>query len=249
MDPTALVLLAGMILLIAALYASVGHAGASGYLAAMALIGVAPLMMKPTALSLNILVATIAAVKYYRRGYFSWQTFWPFAVCSIPAAFVGGMITLPEAVYKPIVGVVLAYAAVRLFGLRRVDSKDGTNPAPRWMALIAGTVLGLLSGLTGVGGGIFLSPVLLLTGWADTRTTSGVAALFILCNSIAGLGGYLAQTPVFPPLFPYLAPVALIGGWIGAEFGSKLLPAAAIRRILSVVLLLAGVKMAISAFF
>jgi uncharacterized membrane protein YfcA len=236
-------LLAILIFVIALLYSTVGHAGASGYIAAMALFGMAPVIMKPTALTLNVIVALIGAVRFYRAGFFSWRTFWPFAVTSIPAAYIGGGLTLPVPVYKSIVGVVLFYSAIRLFW--SADSADNkqTSLVPIWVALIVGGAIGLLSGLTGVGGGIFLSPVLLLMHWARTKETSGVSAAFILVNSIAGLLGQLPAISLVSHNLVYWAPAALIGGWIGTELGTRVLPVSNIRKWLSVVLVLAGLKL------
>ena len=240
-------LLAALIFVVALLYSTVGHAGASGYIAAMALFGMAPLVMKPTALTLNIIVALIGTIRFYRAGFFSWRTFWPFAIASIPAAYIGGGLTLPVAIYKSIVGVVLLYSAVRLFW--SADSADNrkTTLVPIWMALIVGAAIGLLSGLTGVGGGIFLSPVLLLMHWAKTKETSGVSAAFILVNSIAGLLGQYSAISYLPNDLVYWAPAALVGGWIGTELGTKLLPISGIRKWLSVVLVLAGLKLSAEA--
>lgn len=238
------IVLGGLVLAAAVLYASVGHGGASGYLAAMALVGVAPEAMKPTALALNVLVAGIGAVKFYRAGRFSWPTFWPFAVLSVPFAFLGGAVTLPGVAYRPLVGLVLLYAAYRLFrqpGAAAAAAQE--RVIPRVAALLAGAAIGLLSGLTGVGGGIFLSPLLVLAGWATVRTASGVAAAFILVNSVAGLLGQALQGATLPPFLPGLAIAAVIGGWVGAEVGSRRLPAPAIRRLLAVVLVVAGLKM------
>jgi len=236
-------LLAVLIFIVALLYSTVGHAGASGYIAAMALFGMAPVVMKPTALTLNIIVALIGSIRFYRAGFFSWRTFWPFAVTSIPAAYIGGGLTLPVPVYKSVVGIVLFYSAVRLFwSAGSADSKN-TSLAPIWVALIVGAAIGLLSGLTGVGGGIFLSPVLLLMHWANTKETSGVSAAFILVNSIAGLLGQYPAIANLPDSLVYWAPAALIGGWIGSELGTRVLPVSNIRKWLSVVLVLAGLKL------
>lgn len=242
-EVASVVLLGGLVFAVAVLYASVGHGGASGYLAAMALLGVAPPEMRPAALALNVLVAGIGSVKFYRAGRFSWGTFWPFSVLSVPFAFVGGAVTLPGTCYRPLVGLVLLYAAYRL--LRRPGGADSApkGTAPRGVALAAGAVIGLLSGLTGVGGGIFLSPLLVLAGWADVRTASGVAGAFILVNSVAGLLGQAVQGATLPPFLPALAVAAGAGGWIGAELGSRRLPVPAIRRLLGVVLIVAGLKM------
>src|SRR3989440_6544257 len=236
-------LVAILIFVVALLYSTVGHAGASGYLAAMALVGMTPLVMKPTALVLNIIVALIGTVRFYRAGFFSWRTFWPFAVASIPASFIGGSLTLPVSIYKSIVGVVLLFSAIRLFVSSGKADKQKTTLVPIWMALIIGAAIGLLSGLTGVGGGIFLSPVLLLMHWAKTKETSGVAVAFILVNSIAGLFGHAASVSVVPSTIAYWAPAALVGGWIGTELGTRVLPIAGVRRWLSLVLILAGGKL------
>lgn len=241
------VLLAILIFAIALLYSTVGHAGASGYIAAMALFGMAPVVMKPTALALNIIVALIGTVRFYRAGFFSWRTFWPFAVASIPMAYLGGGLSLPVPIYKSVVGVVLLYSAGRLFWSANYADTKKTSLAPIWMALIIGAAIGLLSGLTGVGGGIFLSPVLLLMGWAKTRETSGVAVAFILVNSIAGLLGNYSSVTYLSGNLIFWAPAALIGGWLGTELGTRLLPVSGIRKFLSVVLILAGLKLLFEA--
>jgi uncharacterized protein len=240
---TIAILIAALIFVVALLYSTVGHAGASGYLAAMALFGTAPVVMKPTALTLNILVALIGTVRFYRAGFFSWRTFWPFVVTSIPAAFIGGALTLPIPVYKSIVGIVLFYSAVRLFFSAGGVVDEGIKVVPIWIALVIGAAIGMLSGLTGVGGGIFLSPLLLLMHWSTTKETSGVSAAFILVNSVAGLLGNISAVSFIADGITYWAPAALIGGWIGTELGTRVLPIAGIRRWLSVVLLIAGVKL------
>ncbi|HLL14150.1 MAG TPA: sulfite exporter TauE/SafE family protein [Pyrinomonadaceae bacterium] len=244
MNTTDVIILSLLILAAAALYSSVGHAGASGYLAAMALFGLAPATMKPTALCLNILVASIATFRFWRAGCFHWPLFWPFAVASIPLAFVGGAITLPTTIYRQIVGLTLLYAAVRLFLYTRAKAEAAaTRDAPLAPSMLLGGLIGLLSGLTGVGGGIFLSPLLLLLGWADTRRTAGVSAAFILVNSIAGLLGNLTNLQMLPPSLPYFALAAIVGGLVGSEFGTRRLANVTIRRLLAVVLVVAGVKM------
>ena len=227
----------------AALYASVGHGGASSYLAVMGLFSFVPSVMKPTALALNILVAAVATFKFYRAGLFSWRLFWPFAVASIPAAFIGGATMLPARAYKILVGVVLLYAAIWMFRSSLRPLNKETHLPPLWAALAFGAAIGFLSGLTGVGGGIFLSPVLLYMGWAETRATSGVAAPFILVNSIAGLLGHFSSVAQLPPSVPIWGAAAVIGGWIGASYGSKRAPAPVLRQLLSLVLIVAGVKL------
>jgi uncharacterized membrane protein YfcA len=227
----------------AALYASVGHAGASAYLAVMGLYSFVPDVMKPTALALNILVATVATFKFYRAGLFSWKLFWSFAVVSVPAAFIGGATTLPARWYKVVVGIVLLYAAVWMIRSSLKPLNVTAHPPPLWAAIIAGLAIGFLSGLTGVGGGIFLSPLLLYMGWAETRATSGVAAPFILVNSIAGLLGHLSSIAQLPPSIPIWGVAVVLGGWLGASYGSRRAPAPVLRQLLALVLVVASVKL------
>lgn len=238
-----IVSLAALIFAAAMLYSSVGHAGASGYLAAMALFGITPAVMKPTALALNILVALIATTKFYRAGHFIWSLFWPFALASIPLAYVGGKTSLPNTYYKYLVGTVLLYSAYRLLRNPKIGEQDGQTAPALWLMLVSGAVLGLLSGLTGVGGGIFLSPLLLFMGWAQTRQASAISAAFILVNSISGFIGLMSHAPALPsPIYAW-AIAAVIGGFIGAEYGSKRIASANLKRLLAVVLIIAGIKM------
>ena len=208
----------------------------------MALLGTAPSEMRPTALVLNLLVATITTAQFARAGYFRWPIFWPFALGSIPAAYLGGRLVLPGNWYRVVVGVVLLLSALRfLVAIRSVDVARRAPPRP--LAVVAGLVLGLLSGLTGVGGGIFLSPLLLMAGWADLRTTAATSAAFILVNSAAGLLGQGAQLNRLPDqLFPW-AIAAVLGGVIGSHLGSRRLSGAALRMMLAAVLVVAGVKL------
>jgi uncharacterized membrane protein YfcA len=237
------VIIALMFFVGAALYASVGHGGASSYLAVMGLFSFAPGVMKPTALALNILVSAVATLKFYRAGLFKWDLFWPFAVASIPAAFVGGATSLPTRWYKVLVGVVLVYAAVWMFrsSLKPV-SREPHAPA-LWAAVLSGLAIGFLSGLTGVGGGIFLSPLLLYLGWSETRATSAVAAPFILVNSTAGLLGHISSVAQLPANIPLWGVTAVLGGWIGATYGSKRAAAPRLIQLLSLVLIVAGAKL------
>src|SRR3982750_4579488 len=192
MDLTVALLAAGM-LVAAFAYASVGHGGASAYIAALALAGVAPAEMRPIALLLNILVSAIATYKFQRAGHFRWRLFWPFAAVSIPLAFAGGAITLAGHVYKILVGAVLVYAAWQLWRSARTgDEMREVREPPLGRAMAIGAALGFLAGLTGVGGGIFLSPVLLMLGWAGTKQTSATSAAFILVNSLAGISAIFA---------------------------------------------------------
>ncbi len=247
LDPNdfAIALLAAGMLVAAFGYASVGHGGASAYLAAMALAGIAPQEMRPVALTLNVVVSAIATFKFQRAGHFRWRLLWPFAVVSIPLAYVGGAITLPGNAYKVLVGVVLLYTGWQLWLSGRAGAEmRAVREPPLALAMTIGALLGVLSGLTGVGGGIFLSPLLLMLGWAGTKETSAVAAPFILVNSIAGLAAGLATgASRLPEYVVLLIPVVLAGGWAGAEYGSRRFANPVIRRVLAVVLTVAGVKM------
>ena len=228
----------------AVLYSSVGHAGASGYLAAMAFVGLPAATMRPTALVLNLLVASIASVRFARAGFFSWRLLWPFALGSVPFAYIGGGITLPGHWYRILVGVVLWAAAIRLWLNLSVNRAE--RQPPLYVAIICGAGIGLLAGLTGTGGGIFLSPLLLFLRWAETRQTGGVAAAFILLNSLAGLAGNPASFAHLPSQLPLWAGAVVIGGLAGAELGSRRIGTPAFRRVLGVVLLVAGGKLIFS---
>lgn len=245
MDATIWALLAAGMLVAAFVYASVGHGGASAYLAAMALAGIAPAEMRPIALTLNVLVSALATWKFWRAGHFHWRLFWPFAAVSIPFAYLGGAITLPGQAYKIVVGLVLVYAGWQLWQSFRAGEEMRAVRAPAIpLAMAIGAAMGLLSGLTGVGGGIFLSPLLLMLGWAGTKQTSAVAAPFILVNSIAGLAaGFAAGTAALPQATWLLAAAVLAGGWLGAEYGSKRFTNPVVRRVLAIVLAVAGGKM------
>ena len=237
-----------LVFLAALLFSSVGHGGASGYLAAFALIGLAPESMRPAALCLNVLVASIALTKFYKVRAFNWQLFWPVAITSVPAAFIGGLVSLPNQTYKAVVGACLLYAAWTIFSHANKTDDVMVKPVAKPVLMGLGAGLGFLAGLTGVGGGIFLSPILLHFGWAKTKVISGVAAAFILVNSIAGLLGFLSKTPMLPAGLAYWAVAAIVGGWIGAEYGSKRLANPTIRKLLALVLVFAGGKMLLSSF-
>jgi uncharacterized membrane protein YfcA len=238
---TGIVLIILAIFVVAILYSSVGHGGASGYLAVMALLAVAPEITRPTALLLNVFVATIGTIQFYRAGYFSWRIFLPFAITSIPFAFVGGMITLPTTAYKIVLGVVLVLAAIRLaWNLRSEAEIKEPNIV---IALVIGAVIGLLSGLVGVGGGIFLTPILLLMNWSETKTAAGVSAMFILVNSLSGLAGNYSQVVSLPSNVWIWIGAAVVGGVIGSTLGAKRFDSLTLRRVLALVLLFAGVKL------
>lgn len=229
------------IAIVAFLYSSVGHAGASGYIAVMTLFGLLPTVIKPAALVLNILVACLTSYQFWRAGFFSWRLFWPFAVLAFPLAFVGGYVNLPTKVFKVLVGLVLLYSAMRFF--LQPQNEDEINPPDNALAIPIGAGLGLLSGLTGTGGGIFLSPLLIFKRWATTKTAAAVSAVFILINSISGLLGNISSTKQLPWLALPLAMAAVTGGAIGSYFGSHNFSSEHIKKILAVVLTIAGLKL------
>jgi len=251
-----LVILTLLILAAAILYSSVGHAGASAYLAAMSLFGLAPDRMKPAALILNVAVATLATVRYIRAGCFQPRIWLLFTSASIPCAALGGYWTLPTMLYKPIVGLILLFAAGRFLmePTRTNSAGDGSSESTqehlrpfRWpIAAFWGASIGLLSGLTGTGGGIFLSPLILSMHWATTRQTSGISAAFILANSLAGLGGLLTKGETIPPAVSIWLVAVLVGGWIGSSLGVRRLNTATLRKLLGAVLVIAGSKMLLS---
>src|SRR6266516_3644824 len=222
MDYTHLLLLFIAVGLIAFLYSSVGHAGASGYIAVMTLWGLAPTVIRPTALVLNILVASIGAFQFWRAGHFAWKLFWPFALLSIPAAYFGGHLQPSASVLRILIGLVLIFSAARLIFRRNDPAKLLTPSQPSAIIVRAGLVS--LSWLTGTGGGIFLTPLLLFCQWAHIRRAAAVSALFILANSIGGLIGYFTAVHSVPTLGLTLAIPAIIGGAIGSYLGSRRFP-------------------------
>jgi uncharacterized protein len=234
--------LAACIFVAATLYSSVGHAGASAYIALMALFGIEAAVMRPTALALNVIVASLASFRFIRAGFFRWRALWPFLVTALPMAYLGGTIHLPSDVYRPLVGLVLWLSAARLLWPRPLKVEQESADPPLHFALPAGAAIGLLAGLTGTGGGIFLSPLLLFMAWAPTRTASGVAAVFVLANSLSGLAGQAASLGSLPAELPLFAAAALAGGLLGTTMGIRL-PQRAILTALGVVLLVAGAKL------
>jgi len=233
-------ILAALFLLVGFLYSSVGHAGASGYLAVMGLWGMSAAVMKPTSLALNIVVAVIGTIQFVSAGHFRWRLFWPFAVMSIPLAFVGGMIKLPPEIYKPLIGAILLFSAWRLWvgSLEKEEPKTELPPIP--IALGAGGALGLASGLTGTGGGIFLSPLLLLCKWAGPKETAAASVAFILVNSISGLAGAVKNGATLPEGIWVWCAAAAAGGLVGSYLGARRFGGKTLRRLLAVVLVVAG---------
>ncbi len=239
--PQHIALLTLAILVVAFLYSSVGHAGASGYIAVMTLFSLAPNVIKPAALVLNILVASIGTWQFWRAGHFSWRLFWPFALLAMPMAFLGGYTNLPAHTFKVLVGIVLLLSAA-LFLFRPANDTVDREPT-RIVAIPIGGALGLLAGLTGTGGGIFLTPLLLLMRWARTKTVAATSALFILVNSISGLLGNLSSTRNLPSFAFVLVGAAVLGGTAGSYFGSWRFNHIVIKRLLAVVLTIAGAKL------
>lgn len=217
--------LAAIFVVVAMLYSAVGHAGASGYLAAMALVGVVPEAMRPTALTLNIVVAAFTTWRFRSARFFDAKVVTPFLLGSIPLAFIGGGIKLPSPVYQALVGIVLLCSAVYL-AWRAFSNTDQRGEIavtiPRWASPVIGAAIGLLSGLTGTGGGIFLSPVILLMGWAGPKATAGISAPFIMANSIAGLAGGLIQGSFSFATIPYAAAPLIAAALLGALIGTWL---------------------------
>ena len=236
--PLLLIILA----IVAFLYASVGHGGASGYLAIMSLFAFPLTFMKPTALVLNILVSGISFYFYYREKEFDLKLFYPFAITSIPFSFLGGFLKVETHLYKIILGTVLLFAVTRLIGLFGKGKKE-LQPINIPIALCIGAIIGFISGLIGIGGGIILSPVLLLLGWATMKQTAAVSALFIFVNSIAGLFGFVSNGGTLPVSSTPLIAVVVLGGILGGYYGSKKMNTITLRNVLAVVLLIAVFKL------
>jgi uncharacterized protein len=235
-------LLAACMFLGAVLYSSVGHGGASAYIALMALFGVAPAVMRPTALVLNIIVTAFTSWRYFNAGMFRWRTLWPFLAGAVPFAFLGGAIQLPGEYYRPLLGIVLLISATRMVWPTEMKATRDWHDPPIWVGVLCGAVIGLLSGLTGTGGGIFLSPLLIFLAWSAPKPASGVVAVFILCNSAAGLLGNFAAVQRLPADLPLFAGAVLAGALVGSTLGIKL-ATPLILRALGVVLVIAGLKL------
>ena len=228
--------------IVAFLYASVGHGGASGYLALMSAFAFPVTFMKPTALVLNILVSGISFYFYYREKKFKWNLFYPFAITSIPFSFLGGYLTVPTFYYKVILATVLFFAVLRLVGFLGKEKKE-MKPLNLYAALIVGAIIGFLSGLIGIGGGIILSPVIILLGWGTMKQTAAVSALFILVNSISGISGFLLKGGVLPESSFLLIGIVFVGGFFGAYYGSKKFNSVILKNVLALVLGIAIYKL------
>lgn len=228
----------------AALYSSVGHGGASAYIALMALVGLAPAEIRPAALILNILVAGLGAFRYLRAGRFDWQVFWPLAITAIPAAFLAGRIDVPDEIFRPLLAAALAAAALRYLVWPQIDAIKPSVAPSKIVALPIGLALGALAGLTGIGGGVYLSPLLVFAGWSDPQRATGVAACFIVVNSVAGLAGRTSSLALLPAYLPWLALAAIVGAMIGTTWSLKGLNKRGTLRVLGVVLGLAAAALA-----
>lgn len=235
-------LFVALIALVAFAYSMVGHGGASGYLALMALAGISIAIARPSALMINLVVSGIAFAQYARAGHFRWAIFWPFAITSIPMAWAGAQITIDPLLYKRLLALCLVFAVLRLFGVFGAQQGD-TRAAALWAAALIGAALGFISGIIGIGGGILLSPILLLMRWADTKVTACVSALFIFVNSTAGLFGIEQLTGVIDQRFLLWSTIALIAGLTGSYIGAQRLPPVRLRQALGVVLLFASLKL------
>jgi uncharacterized membrane protein YfcA len=242
MTPESL-LLAALFFAAALLYSSVGHAGASAYLAAMALVGVSASIMRPTALVLNLFVATIVIVRFARAGHLPWRNLVPLAAGSVPMAFLGGSIDLPGEVYRPLVALVLLVGAWRLATATAAPDDEEHPGVPLLPGIAVGAGIGLLAGLTGTGGGIFLTPLLVLAAWTGTRDAAGLSGAFILVNSIAGLAGVLSGGVSLPPAIPVWVASVVAGGLIGSWLGAARFSILNLRRALAIVLVLAAAKL------
>lgn len=231
-----------LLFLVAFLYSSVGHGGASGYLALMALFSVAPEVMKPTALLLNLFVSLTSFIQFYRGKHFSWKIFLPFAITSVPMAFVGGLIVVDADLYKKILGILLLVPIIRFLFFANIKVEE-LKKSSFFLSLLIGGAIGFLSGLIGIGGGIILSPVLLLFRWTNMKQTAAISALFIFVNSASGLAGQLKQGITFSPdMYAYVG-VAFTGGLFGAWFGSLKFRQNILQYLLAVVLIIASYKL------
>ncbi len=225
------------------LYSSVGHGGASGYLAALGMLGVSAVFMRPAALVLNLFVAGIAFFQYYRGGHFRWKLFYPFALLSVPMAFLGSKVALPEVLYKQALGVCLILAVLRILGLFNRKETLPDRELPLVTGLMIGALLGFVSGMIGIGGGIILSPVILLCRWGTMKETAAVSALFILVNSMAGLVGLFGQGMHWHPQLYLWVLVAIVGSVLGSYWGSHKAANQGLKNMLALVLLAASIKL------
>ena len=242
LNAESLLIFSAVLIVIAFLYSSVGHGGASGYLALMALFSLPIAFMKPTALILNIFVSGVAFWYFKKNKHFRWKLFYPFALTSIPAALIGGYLTINATLYKQILGAFLLVAILRMLGIIGGE-KDNKRELNIVLALVFGLGIGLFSGLIGIGGGIILSPLIIVLAWGNMKEAAAVSALFIFVNSVAGIAGFLIKNNSIPWDSFMLVPIALIGGTVGAIYGSRRFSNQTLTYLLSFVLLLASIKL------
>jgi uncharacterized membrane protein YfcA len=239
--------LAALLFAVAVLYSSVGHAGASGYIASMALLGFAPEQVRPTALALNLLVGGIGLLRWWRGGFVRWRNVLPFVLASAPAAFLSAQVKLPKESYSILLGIVLLVAAIGVFRhaarAEREDAEAQGRMVPWPAGLLVGAAIGVLSGLTGTGGAIFLTPLLLFAHWMPTREASGTSVAFVWINSLTGLVGLLHSGQSLPSMLPLWLGVVAVGALLGTQLGLKWLPVRGLRQALGVVLLVASMKL------
>ena len=244
MNSNFFILFALLMVVMAFLYSSVGHGGASGYLAVMSLFSLPISIMKPSALLLNLFVSGISFFFYYQKEHFKPKLFYPFAITSVPAAFIGGMIPLENSFYKIVLAVVLIFVAFRLFGFF-TNKENEITPVNNWAALAIGFGIGMLSGMLGIGGGVILSPIILLLGWATIKETAAISSLFIFVNSMAGLLGYFISGKSIPMDSFYLVPLTVFGGILGSYLGSRYFSNSVLKYVLASVILIASIKLII----
>lgn len=239
---SSVLLLLLLLSIVAFLYSSVGHGGASGYLAVMAIMGVAPSMMKSSALVMNLAVSLFSFIGFYRAGHFRLKLFLPFALASFPMAYLGGTMTLSDSIYKKILAVCILFSIVRL--IYQFDTDENKRPIPIWAGLLSGGLIGLLSGMIGIGGGIILSPLMLLMRWANLKETAAVSALFIFVNSLSGLYGQLQKGGInLPENMQWAVLATIIGGLAGSYFGSQKFNVPTLKKLLAVGLVIACLKL------
>ncbi|MBC7888689.1 MAG: sulfite exporter TauE/SafE family protein [Ferruginibacter sp.] len=240
--PDSIILFYGLLFLVAFLYASVGHGGASGYLALMAIFSIAPEVMKPTALLLNLFVSLTSFIQFYRGKHFLWKIFLPLALASVPLAFIGGLVVVDGSVYKKMLGLLLLIPVARFLFFSNTPASElkKSNPV---LSMFIGAAIGFLSGLIGIGGGIILSPVLLFLKWTDQKQTAAISALFIFVNSLSGLAGQLTKGIHFSANMVWYVAIAFAGGLFGAYFGALRFKQTILKNVLAVVLLLAAFKL------
>lgn len=238
--------LLALLAIVAFLYASVGHGGASGYLAVMAIMGLAPTLMKSSALVMNLSVSIISFLGFYRAGHFKFHLFWPFAISSIPMAFLGGTMNLSDPIYKKVLAVCILISIIRLIWQFK-DQEEDNRAIPPWAGLLSGGMIGLLSGMIGIGGGIILSPLMLMMRWATLKQTAAVSALFIFVNSLSGLYGQMQKGGIhLSDNLQYAVVATIIGGLLGSYLGSQKFNVPTLRFLLAVGLTIASIKLVLA---